>query len=423
MTGSDDFSISTRISLGDLLVILTTLVFSSDLVELTFRGIGLGAVVQVFYLGIYAMSLLVAILTGTLSGLARTCPLALLMIALPVLSMAWSFDPNETLQRVIGLVGTSIFGFYLGWHYTTARLIRLVTWGMIVNVTLSLIAIVAVPAIGIDHSQQWSGTWIGIHTHKNELGGSMSLVILLLAYALFDTGGPLRFVFWTYLGLSVLLLAGSSSATSILTTAISLALMSIFVIWAKAPGLARLLMLLSVVFVPFFAFLAWYADLFDLVLEAFGKDSNLSSRVDIWRLVWPYVGDRWWLGYGYGVFWQENLPWMNQMEERLHFAPFYSHNGIIETWIGGGIILVIVTVSVYLLGLFKAFVRVAGEPEVITASFPIVMLLVFITRNITESALLNRNNIFWALFVAMIATLARDVRLRLGSGTIEPVEG
>ncbi|MEZ5824006.1 MAG: O-antigen ligase family protein [Geminicoccaceae bacterium] len=189
--------------------------------------------------------------------------------------------------------------------------------------------------------------------------------------------------------------------------------MLMFLAWAKVPGLARLFLLLALLVVPFLAFVAWQADLVGLLLEALGKDANLSSRVDIWRLVWPYVEDRYWLGYGYGVFWQEDLPWMDPMEARLNFAPFYSHNGIIETWIGGGIVLVAITLFVYAAGLFKAAVRIASDPRNLMASVPLVMLSIFILRNITESAILNRNNIFWALFLAMIATLARDVRLRL----------
>ncbi|MCB2011894.1 MAG: O-antigen ligase family protein [Geminicoccaceae bacterium] len=423
MTTPDPMAPTARISLGDLLVVTTVLVFSSDILEITLRGAGLGAGVQMSYLVLYAAAFIVALSTGTPGGLLRACPLVMALIALPVLSIAWSLDPRESLERAIGLVGSSVFALFLGWHHAIPRLVRLVAWGMILNVILSAIAIVALPSIGIDHSTQWAGTWIGIHNHKNELGGSMGLAIMLLCYTIFDARAVLRWFLAGMLGLSFLLLLGSASATSLVTTAASVALMLLFLALAKTPAIARLFLLLFVLLIPLLALIAWQTNLVEFALEALGKDANLSSRVDIWRLVWPYVEDRYWLGYGYGVFWQEDLPWMDQMEARLHFAPFYSHNGIIETWIGGGIVLVILTILVYAAGLFKAFVKVAREPHDLFASFPLVFLLVFILRNITESALLNRNNIFWSLFLAMIALLARDVRLRLRTAPADMARG
>ena len=129
--------------------------------------------------------------------------------------------------------------------------------------------------------------------------------------------------------------------------------------------------------------------------------------------------DRFWLGYGYGSFWQPGFPWFNQLQARLFYAPFYSHNGIVELWIAGGAVSVGIAVYVYLTALFKSSILALREPRAPDAAFALVFFVSFAFRNITEASLLQANDLLWVLFVALLVSISKSVLFNLKSSAVE----
>ena len=414
MASDIDTETSLRLPLPALLVVTATLVMSSDLLSIVLVPVAGSAAVQASYLALYALALVLALRSHAVVAFVRRCPLMVPLVLLPLASTYWSIDRSETFERAIGVLGTSILGGFAGWYLGIERLVRLVAWGLLINALASALAIIAVPSIGIGSEAPFIGAWLGIHNHKNELGGSMSLAVLALGYASLDARGGLRALFLAGLALSVVLLVGSASATALVVTIAGVVVMAAFILRARAPRLGLLVGLSALVVTPLLAWIAVEIDLADRVLVAFDKNVTLHSRMEIWRLVWPYVEERYWLGYGYGVFWQPDLPWMDQLSARLRFEPFYAHNGIVETWIGGGLVTVSLVVLVFVATMAKSLVWAVIDRQREQASFALVFIVTFALRNVTEASLLSRNNLFWTLFVAVAAASTRRVRLRLG---------
>ena len=73
----------------------------------------------------------------------------------PFVSILWSVNPGETMERSVALLGTSLFGAYLGWRFTLGRIIFLLAIAMSIAVCLSMAMIVLVPSIGIERGARW----------------------------------------------------------------------------------------------------------------------------------------------------------------------------------------------------------------------------------------------------------------------------
>jgi O-antigen ligase len=402
-----------RLPVGDLVVLFGILVFGTNILEVTMRGGALAQLVGPLYMLAYLLGFLFVALSGAVPRALFANPLLAVLIFLPTLSALWSVDPGMTHFRNLMLLGTTAFGLFIGWHYDRTRLIRLLGIGVSINLAISAFLIVAVPSIGIDSSLAWGGTWIGAYMHKNGFGAAVGVALLILFYAIAVSSGVWRLAFLAFFALGCVLLVGSRSATALVVAIIGIMLALWFRAWQAARGLTLATLLAALLFAPLLAVLLAQQDLAALLFDGLEKDATVSGRTDIWRLVWPYIMDRFWLGYGYGSFWQPGFPWFNQLQARLFYAPFYSHNGIVELWIGGGALAVGIAILVFLKALGKSAILALGDPRAADAAFPFVFFVSFALRNITEASLLQGNDLLWVLFVALLVSTSKSVVIRL----------
>jgi exopolysaccharide production protein ExoQ len=237
---------------------------------------------------------------------------------------------------------------------------------------------------------------------------------VILLYAALCSSGAARRLFMVGVILNLVLLVGAQSATNLVATLVGLGLALFVLMLQYQTRFGCLLLLVAALFIPLVAAIALHFDLFTLFVEALGKDATLTNRVPLWHLLWPFVEDRFWLGYGYSAFWESGLPWVDLIEARMNFLPHYSHNGILELWLGGGLLLVVVYVSVYLLTLIKAVILARRGGASPAAGYPFVFLAMVAMVNVTEARAIGRNDFLLVLFGVMIAVCARNVSLRLG---------
>lgn len=398
-----------RLPVGDFVVLLGIVVFGTNILEVTLRAGPLGQLVGPIYMLTYGLGFLFAALSGAIPRALLANPMLAVLLFLPLLSALWSVDPNMSLFRTFMLMGSSAFGLFIGWHYDRTRLIRLLGIGVSINLAICAFLIVAVPSIGIDNTDAWGGTWVGAYMHKNGFGAGVGVAMLVLFYAIATSKGVLRLGFLMFFALAGVLLIGSRSATALVVALIGLLLASIFRAWQAARGLTLACLLAVLLFGPLLALLLFQQDLAALVFDGLEKDATVSGRTDIWQLVWPYMMDRFWLGYGYGSFWQPGFPWFNQLQARLFYAPFYSHNGIVELWIAGGAVSVAIAIYVFLSAILKSAVLALREMREPAAAFALVFFVSFAFRNITEASLLQANDFLWVLFVALFLSTTKAV--------------
>ena len=215
-----------------VMVVITAAMFGTDLAEVLFAPTGEhhSPQLRMLYLLIYAVfGLLLVSSKDAVRTLVTTAPVLVLVLALPVVSILWSLNPGETMERSVALLGTSLFGAYLGWRFTLGRIIFLLAIAMSIAVCLSMAAIVLAPSIGVKGGGQWAGAWIGTSLHKNALGGTAALSCLLIGYAITDSRGWRRLAFCLALLVSLVLLIGSRSISSLLATAV----MGALAFWAR----------------------------------------------------------------------------------------------------------------------------------------------------------------------------------------------
>ena len=400
-----------RLPVADLVVIFGIVIFGTNILEVTLRGGPLERFIGIVYIACYAAGLVLALVSRAVPQALIRQPLLTLLLALPLASALWSVDRDMTLFRTLMLLGTSVFGLFIGWHYERGRLLRLLAIGVSLNLCISAALIVAVPSIGIDSSAAWAGTWVGAYMHKNGLGAAVGIAMLILVYAIATSTGLIRLAFLAMFALAAVLLVGSSSATALVVTILGLLLAAGFMLWRHAPGLTLAAMLAGVVFMPLAGLIlvGQLEFVVGFLLDSLEKDLTVHGRTEIWQLVWPYITDRFWLGYGYGSFWQPGFPWFNLIQARLYYAPYYSHNGVIELWIAGGALTVSIAVFVYLGGLAKGLVLAVRERTAPDAPFAFVFLVSFALRNVTEASLLQSNDFLWLLFVTLVVSTAKSV--------------
>lgn len=427
MTAARDVQVSTRfvIPVADWFAVLACLAFATNILELLLApqaADGTGSpLVRVTYLAVYAFAMVLLVGSGAFPGAFFRFPLLLAVLAWPAASVLWSIMPVETVERLLGLFGCSALGIFLGWQHSLRHIVRTVAWSLLAATMLSVLAITLLPSIGIDQSGgPWTGTWIGIHAHKNGLGSTACIAVLFLLFAALGASGWQRRAFAAGVALAALLLIGSRSTTALLVCAVCLLLAAALLLARRMPSFACLVLLVLAVLLPVLAAMVVQMELIPKALAWLGKDEDLSSRLPLWRLLWPFIEDRFWLGYGYGVFWLPDLPWVDLIEARLNFAPFYAHNGVLELWLGGGLILVLLMGALFLASFGRALLYAVSRPTQPESVLPLVFLVYLALQNFSEATLLMRNDVTWAIFLSITVHGGRLVGLRLRFSSPRP---
>ncbi|MGI9503420.1 MAG: O-antigen ligase family protein [Geminicoccaceae bacterium] len=399
-----------------VVVIVTALMYASNLTEFTVN-LGTAGVSPVSHAAFFLTYGLFGLLLLRNSGLMRfpiIAPLLTITILLAPLSVVWSTAPNETLFRSASVVGSSLFGIYLGWRFTLGRMVFLLAVALTIAAGLSVIAVFVIPSIGIDQSAAHAGIWRGIHFHKNGLGATCAVGCLIIGYAIADSRGNARLFFMGGLLLTLLLLVGARSTTSVFATLIAAAMGLWIGRLQKRPGPIPVLSLIVM-----FAIMLGLVEIIgkaslENVLGSIGKSETFSGRMEIWEVIWQdHIQDRFWLGYGYGAFWLPDSPQVLAITNALYFTPHYSHNGIVEALVNGGALLVILALMLLISLYVKSTMLMTRWRDLSVSSFPFVFCSYFTLVNITESTIMSQNSIIWSIFIALNVFLAKWLRVRV----------
>jgi len=399
----------------DAVVIGSALVFGSKLLPLVLTG-GMenAPSVRLAFFAIYLLFLgLLLRQTESLIAMVRYAPVLVLTLAFPLLSTLWSIDPGETLERSVALLGSSLIGVHLALCLPLRRTVRLLAIASTLSAGLSFLAIVAAPQIGIAQSGPWAGTWVGLHAHKNGLGTMSLLGAFLCGYAFTDARRApwLRLFLAGGMVVNVVLLFGSHSLTAVLVFVGVVGFAVTARMMQRAPGATIVLLLTAATAAGAAAADVITVEVLERIIEKMGRNSTLSSRLPIWETAWPYAVDRMWAGFGYEAFWNPERGWSRHFVARLGFLPFYSHNGFLELMLAGGVLLVMLAAALLATALARSVVLALRWRADALATLPLVIVLGFMARNVTEASFLERNNLEWVLFVAVYMFLACRVRI------------
>jgi O-antigen ligase len=296
------------------------------------------------------------------------------------------------------------FGLYLAWRYDWPRLVTIIATAFAVLIAGSFAVGLLAPAIGrmtIEHPGAWSGLW----THKNTLGGIMALGVAVCASAAIVE--PARRVLWIGAALAAFVLVLlSTSKTALLAALLGLCIIAACAMVRRGPVLAVLVSAGALGAVVIGASIVVLAP--DLIVAVLGRDLTLTGRTEIWEASARFVEAQPWLGYGYYAFWlPENGPayWVR---EAVAWQVASAHSSWLELALGLG------RAGVLLFALQLAVTLWRGAGAVMRPDAGLwapAFLAAFALYTLSESHVLQANNLFWTIYVAVAARLALDARV------------
>ena len=337
--------------------------------------------------------------------LVTFAPLLVVCVAVAGLSFLWSVDPALTVRRSVALVFSTSLGLALAAWLPWARLVQCVAATFLVLALTTLLVVAVDPARGV-MNEIFVGAWRGPWLQKNELGGMMTkgLIACLGACAV----RPRRAWLWMPAGvLCFALVLMSTSKTSLLISCGSLALFGWLAMYRKMALLRPVLWFVLIGGVSLFAVAVtlFPAELLGLI----GKEPTLTGRTDIWTALQLAIAERPWGGYGYGAFWLDPLGASYSVRQMLEWGVPSAHNGWIEIWLAGGAGLVAAFAlhTLATLGALLRRLRQGGQETY----WAVLFVLAFIGFSMSESSILQQNDLTWILFVAASAKVLAGERM------------
>lgn len=326
-------------------------------------------------------------------------PIIVLCVMLCGISMLWSIDPAITLRRAVALMMTTIFGLVIAARYDWNGMVQRFA---LVFGTLAVFTLIFgfIDPERATHNEIHIGAWRGPWVEKNYLGSQMTrgLVVLMCAFAM----RPDRGWYWVPLGvLCFILVVLSTSKTALLACLAAIVLFFVLRMFRRFPVLRIPVTYFFVAGVVGLGTMVAVAP--EVLLELIGKDKTLTGRTDIWDALLRSIKDKPWLGYGYGVYWMDQLGPSYYVRLQLQWGIPTAHNGWIETWLSVGFAGVLAFAMLFIWTAMLAFQRISrGGAE---TYWVILVLSTYFIFSLSESSILQQNDFSWVIFVATAAKL------------------
>jgi exopolysaccharide production protein ExoQ len=324
-------------------------------------------------------------------------PLAICVFA--ILSAGWSDDPFFTVRRAVVFLATTIFAVYFGSCFDWDTQIQIFEWLFLVSVVGSVLMIVFAPQFGVSHDMHM-GALKGMFSHKNLLGRQMALGILTVVI-----GKPLGMPRWLraaslLAALPLLVLAHSAGALLSLVIVLGAHMMLSIPRPAYRRSPPLWLGLLPLLLVAGFLLITNAGTFLSLL----GRDSSLTGRVPLWVAIEHAIGRRFWLGYGYALFWVRQTGSLQEVVA-TGWNALSAQNGYLDLALDLGI----VGVGLFFCSLVSAIrngFRALHSKGIRTPSWPLLFVVFFAVQNIHESDLLRLGTFMWVPFVATSVALS-----------------
>jgi O-antigen ligase len=397
--------------LAEFAIALLGLFFMSGTLTsiLTPEGSATAPLVQVIggVLGLFSVFILLS-MRNSIPQIFTLYWLALLPVALAVLSLAWTEDVSLTIRRGGSLGLTSTFALWLALRFTPSQLFRLVVLMAVSIIIVNFVVIQVLPARGIHQTYDLinahhAGSWRGLFGHKNDFGRliAFSMSVLVMAFVFSVGGRYLRWLMLPVAAIAVLMIANSSSSQASLLAATVPTAVALLLLMRKLSPSSRTIVLIAIVPVAVIGVLSAQL-LFEYVLGLLGRDATLTGRTTIWEGVLLSLDHNLILGGGYGAGWQVVGP---RLAALTGIEVGHAHNGFLDLAVDIGIMGLGVTLTFmfYLSGMAFSNLMRGVRPEI--AVLALSTLTFSFIGNVAGSFLLLHNSLYWVLLIATFAQL------------------
>jgi exopolysaccharide production protein ExoQ len=331
------------------------------------------------------------------------------IIALALISTAWSIDPGITLKRAFGLFGTTAFGYYIVSRFKLADFVDIFGLTCSIVIALSLLAVFLAPSIGVmqdDHA----GAWRGIFNHKNVFGEFMAIAIVTFATILLSKTWR-RGIAATALLFAIFCIIESRSVTAWLASLVVAFALGLAVLFRRGVRGRRAALVIGAAALVVAAALLANGNDSQALLGLLGRDDTLTGRVDFWPEVVQAISFHPLLGYGYGAFWLPN----GAFSYFIHSGdiPAHAHDGYLQASLDLGILGSGIGVFAVLIAMRRG-AALLGQALPRHFMWPFLMTVYFVVVNLTESSIATYNNFNWVMFVIAFLYASQCVAMLSG---------
>lgn len=321
------------------------------------------------------------------------------------LSIFWSDFSFVSLKRWIQELGTVIVLVSALMHFRSADesldYFKIILGTYIV---LSLLAIVLFPETAI----QWKfPAWRGLAVHKNILGQFSVMSLVFWSFVIYDkatTRKTLAIVFWV---LSLILLLGSRSFTSLLGACTLVLLVVLFYIERTVIrtviGKPASVFMVGLFFLTIVLVLTLRGDIITSLFTSFGRDMTFTGRTEIWATVLEEAKNHLFFGTGFHGFW--NIPDSDVLDliyEEFIWIPNQAHSGYVDLLNETGI----VGISIFALMVIFYFINLSRLQEPHPWKWFVIAALFL---NLQESAFFRLHNTAGVLFIFSYLALYKQI--------------
>ena len=358
----------------------------------------------------------------------RRVVLPLLLRSLPVwlvlgwfcASVSWAAFPDIALRRVSVMVFICLIALAIAAGIGPLRRVLGLMMAILVVVIAADLAVTVL-------NPGFAFTEIGVrgyHQQKNVAGlAAMVAVIAGTGWTLVNRRMPRVLSGLAFIAAAFLFLVLTKSKTSMMLAILGAGMLpALLVLRRLGPAAALGLGLLGAasVGVTYLAVTGFGGDFLGMLTP--GNDASFTGRTQIWDFAAAEIARRPWTGYGFGSFWDvgdANDPllrappgsWLATLKigQRAEVLINEAHNGYLDLRLQGGapaLILTLLAQGLTILALAaKMFARRTARPDAVAAATLLVLAVVVLVHNATESSFWMRGQILANLTI-LISLLA-----------------
>jgi exopolysaccharide production protein ExoQ len=366
---------------------------------------------RAIYIGLMVVALLILMRRPIKwSALIRSNQALTVLFLYMLLSITWSDVPDVSFKRWVrtlidALMALVVLTDRAGFAAET-KVVGRVTF---VSIVLSAIFIKYFRALGTAWDNFGYEMWVGITTHKNELG---QLAMTGGIYSVFELIRNWRrrrivvkVIYLSYLVLILWILKGPTNHRS--NTAIfGLIVGSALLLWCqlfqhRVANLRRYLLRAATVGgLLLFVGAGLVRSLVAAGISASGRDLTLTGRTDLWADLLDIAAETPIFGVGYGSFWIGNT---HNLWERHLWGPTQGHNGYIDVYLELGAVGLLVLAAVIIRGYLATLDRMTTNFG--QGALHFAWLTVIVIHNVTESSYLRGTVDLWFIFLLCAITV------------------
>lgn len=329
-----------------------------------------------------------------------------------LLTAAWADSPIEIVKTFVFLFSSMFISIMaaLAFKDNKVVLIRWLFWLFFLMTLASIYTAIYYPQLGINSIGFDKPRWIGITTHPNALGMQALVSIWLSSNLFLLSKSKLEKALIIFAILAAFFaIIKADSMTSLITSFVVVAYICYCHLFGQLSLSIKLILftLLILIFLFIITFYMSTSELADTTLASTGRSSNFSGRSILWKIALSEAADHIIIGQGFDD--------LEQLTRKYHIVMSMLHNGYIETLVKGGMIAVILLVTILIKTLIKQIkIKHTNKHDFIFLNTGLIMVLL---HNMTESSILrglNTLSIFMIFIIVSTSLIEANKTTLLG---------